>query len=136
MKWDVIEIIGMDDLYYLEDVILEVEELFVECYGSKKSYFLVNGISGGSLVVIMVMLKYGEKVLVLRDVYKLILYGIELVGGELIFLILVINKEVGVVSGVIIEFFEEILYNYLDVKLCIFIYLSYYGMIFNLYKCI
>ncbi|MBC8838205.1 decarboxylase, partial [Escherichia coli] len=69
LKWDVTEINGMDDLHHPEDVILEAEELLSECYGSKKSYFLVNGTSGGSLAVIMATLKRGEKVLVPRDAH-------------------------------------------------------------------
>lgn len=136
LKWDVTEITEMDDLHHPEDVILEAEELLAECYGSKKSYFLVNGTSGGNLAVIMATLKRGEKVLVSRDAHKSILHGIELAGGEPIFLTPATNKEVGVASGVTTELLEETLHNHPDVKLCIFTYPSYYGTTFNLQKCI
>lgn len=84
----------------------------------------------------MATLKRGEKVLVPRDAHKSILHGIELAGGEPIFLTPATNKEVGVASGVTTELLEETLHNHPDVKLCIFTYPSYYGTTFNLQKCI
>ncbi|PZG33947.1 decarboxylase [Listeria ivanovii] len=136
LKWDVTEITGMDDLHHAEDVILEAEMLLADCYGVKKSYFLVNGTSAGNLAVIMTTLRRGEKVLVPRDAHKSILHGIELAGGEPIFLSPQIHEEAGVANGVTPELIVETLHNHPDVKLCIFTYPSYYGTIFNLQKCI
>ncbi|RKA08588.1 Arginine decarboxylase [Listeria monocytogenes] len=64
------------------------------------------------------------------------MHGIELAGGEPIFLTPATNKEVGVASGVTTELLEETLHNHPDIKLCIFTYPSYYGTTFNLQKCI
>ncbi|MEE9725377.1 aminotransferase class I/II-fold pyridoxal phosphate-dependent enzyme [Listeria seeligeri] len=136
LKWDVTEISGMDDLHHAEDVIKEAEELLAQCYGVKKSHFLVNGTTGGSLAVIMTILRRGEKVLVPKDAHKSILHGIELAGGVPIFLTPETHEEIGVANGVSPELVEETLHKYPDVKLCIFTYPSYYGTIFNLQKCV
>lgn len=136
LKWDVTEITGMDDLHHAEDVILEAETLLADCYRVKKSHFLVNGTSAGNLAVIMTTLRRGEKVLVPRDAHKSILHGIELAGGEPIFLTPQIHGETGVANGVTPELVAETLHKHSNVKLCIFTYPSYYGTIFNLQKCI
>lgn len=136
LKWDVTEITGMDDLHHAEEVILEAELSLAECYGVKKSRFLVNGTSGGSLAVIMTTLRRGEKVLIPRDAHKSILHGIELAGGEPIFLTPQLHQEIGTSNGVTPELVAEALHNHPEVKLCIFTYPSYYGTTFNLQKCI
>lgn len=70
---DKIEIFGLDDLYYFEEVILESMKQ-VEKYLDYDVYFLVNGIILGILFVIQFFLQKKGDILMVRNVYKFVLY--------------------------------------------------------------
>ena len=43
LKFDITEVDGVDNLHNQSSIILEASERLADFYGSKKSYFLVNG---------------------------------------------------------------------------------------------
>ncbi|MDS9148544.1 lysine decarboxylase, partial [Streptococcus pneumoniae] len=50
--YDMTELEGLDDLHAPNAAIKEAEDLLADAYGSKKSYFLVNGSTAGNLAMI------------------------------------------------------------------------------------
>lgn len=76
IKADITEVEGMDNLHYPEGIIKEAEEKLSDFYGSKKSYFLVNGSTSGNLAMIFSAFNEGDKIIVERNCHRSIFNGI------------------------------------------------------------
>ena len=60
----------MDNLHNPKGIIKESQIKLSELYGSKKSYFLVNGSSSGNMIMIFSSFEEGDKVIVDRGCHK------------------------------------------------------------------
>lgn len=69
-KIDITEIEGFDDLHHPCGVLKEIMEEAANFYGTKKTYFLINGSTAGILSAIGAATKAGEKILVARNSHK------------------------------------------------------------------
>jgi arginine/lysine/ornithine decarboxylase len=78
LKADVTELPGLDNLHNPEGIIKDAEERLSALYGSKKSYFLVNGSTSGNMIAIFSSFKEGDKVIVERSCHTSIFNGIVL----------------------------------------------------------
>ncbi|MFL6561322.1 MAG: arginine decarboxylase, partial [Bacillus sp. (in: firmicutes)] len=67
LKIDATELTGLDDLHSPQGPIREAEELLADLYGTKKSFFLVNGSTVGNLAMIMATFQEGSTALVQRN---------------------------------------------------------------------
>lgn len=68
--YDITEIEGFDNLHHPEEIIKERLEKISKLYGSKKSYYLVNGSTSGILSAIMSMCHNKKKLLMGRNSHK------------------------------------------------------------------
>ncbi|HXC62079.1 MAG TPA: arginine decarboxylase, partial [Nitrospiria bacterium] len=66
----------VDSLQKPKGVIKEAQELAAKAYGADRSYFLVNGTSGGNQAMILTTCNPGDKVLVGRNAHKSVLAGL------------------------------------------------------------
>ena len=76
LKADVTELPGLDNLHNPDGIIKEAEERLSALYGSKKSYFLVNGSTSGNMIAIFSSFKEGDKVIAERSCHTSIFNGI------------------------------------------------------------
>ncbi|MFH0702027.1 MAG: aminotransferase class I/II-fold pyridoxal phosphate-dependent enzyme [bacterium] len=81
-KADFSEIIGLDNLQNPAGVLLKSQIRASEIYGSKYSYYLVNGSSSGILALMLSTVKPGEKVLIARNIHKSVVNALILSGAE------------------------------------------------------
>ena len=79
-KWDVTETYDMDDLHSPRTIIKDAEQLAAAAFGAKRTYFLVNGTSGGLLAAIHGLFQTGDTVLVQRNAHKSVYNGLMLLG--------------------------------------------------------
>lgn len=77
-EYDFTEIYSMDDLHEPQGIIKACQQNAQEMWGSKHSYFLVNGSTGGILAGIRACTKTNDKVLVARNCHKSVYNAIEL----------------------------------------------------------
>lgn len=77
-EYDFTEIYSMDDLHEPQGIIKACQQNAQIVWGSKHSYFLVNGSTGGILAGIRACTKSNDKVLVARNCHKSIYNAIEL----------------------------------------------------------
>jgi len=75
---DITEIDGFDNLHHPEDIIKKEMELAAATFGSKQSYFLVNGSTVGILSSIYAALEKGETLLMSRNSHKAVYNGVYL----------------------------------------------------------
>ncbi len=67
---DITEITDFDDLHHAEGIILEAMNNASEFFGTKKTYFLVNGSSCGLLSAISSVTNIGDSILIGRNCHK------------------------------------------------------------------
>lgn len=76
IKMDITEVDGVDNLHHPEGIIDNSQKLLSRLYGSKKSYFLVNGSTSGNLAMIFSAFEDGEKIIVERNCHRSIFNAI------------------------------------------------------------
>ena len=81
-KYDLTEVHGLDDLHSPKGVIAQAQKLAARAFGSKESYFLVNGSSSGiEAMILSVYSKEEDILLVPRHAHRSMLSGIILSGA-------------------------------------------------------
>lgn len=134
LPFDQTEVTGLDYLHEPEDVLKESQELLSSFYGSKKSYYLVNGSTVGNLAMVMGATSKGDWVLVDRTCHQSIIHALELAGVRPVFVTPAYQTEKREAVGVSLESIEAAFKKYLDIKAVILTYPSYNGQVFSLDK--
>lgn len=75
---DITEIAGFDNLNDPEDIFYESQKKAAAIWGAKKTFFLVNGSSGGILAAVRAAAGHGENVIVARNCHKSVYNALEL----------------------------------------------------------
>lgn len=75
-KMDVTEVEGTDNLHHAEGILREAMERVAAFSGADKSYFLINGSTGGILSAIASCVKPGDTVLVARNCHKSVYHAL------------------------------------------------------------
>lgn len=132
IKGDITEVDGVDNFHHPTGIIKEAQELLTKLYGSKKSYFLVNGSTSGNLTMIFSTLKEGDKVIVERNCHKSILNGIILRKLKPIYIKNKVSDKFNTPLSIDEEYFLRVLNENEDVKAVIVTYPNYYGFCMNL----
>lgn len=78
VKIDITEIDGFDDYHYPEDVILESMENASRVYGSRETYYLVNGSTCGILAAVSAAVDMGGTLIMARNCHKSVYHTLEL----------------------------------------------------------
>lgn len=98
LEWDFTEIPGTDDLHDPTGIIQESQNQAARIYGAKKTYYLVNGSTGGLQAALLAALAPGDSVVVPRNAHQSIHYGIEFAGADPIYLMPTQEKS-GLMAG-------------------------------------
>ncbi|MCD3216867.1 aminotransferase class I/II-fold pyridoxal phosphate-dependent enzyme [Clostridium botulinum C] len=129
---DITEVDGVDNYHNPHGIIREAQEALAEFYGSKKSYFLVNGSTSGNLTMIFSVFNEGDKVIVERNCHKSIFNGIILRKLNPIYIKNKINSNYNAPLSIDEEHFLKLLDDNKDAKGIILTYPNYYGICPNL----
>lgn len=132
LKCDVTEVEGLDNLHNAEGIIKEASEHLSYFYGSKKSYFLVNGSTSGNLAMIFSSFNEGDKILVERNCHRSIFNAIIMRKLRPIYIKNAISKRLNAPVSIDLEHFLQLLNSNDDVKGIVVTYPNYYGICGNL----
>jgi arginine/lysine/ornithine decarboxylase len=127
-KIDITEVEGVDNLHHPEGIIKEAQELLSNFYGSKKSYFLVNGSTSGNLAMIFSSFNEGDKIIVERNCHRSIFNGIIMRKLKPIYIRNKISKKYNAPMSIDMEHFSCLLNDNKDAKGIIITYPNYYGI--------
>ena len=78
MDYDITEIYGADNLYHAETIIKEGQERYAKLYGSKESFYLINGTTAGILAAILSSVKRGGQLIMARNSHKAVFNALRL----------------------------------------------------------
>lgn len=79
---DITEIDGFDNLHNASGILAEGMALLSEVYGSKRSFYLINGSTGGLLSAVRCAVPFGGEVIAARNCHKAVYNAMELVGAR------------------------------------------------------
>jgi arginine decarboxylase len=80
-KADLSEVSGLDNLQNPSGIILRSQKWASEIYGSKSSFYLINGSSSGIVALMLAAVEPGEKVLIARNAHKSVINALVLSGA-------------------------------------------------------
>lgn len=132
LKADITEVDGVDNLHHPEGIIKDAMGLLSNFYGSKKSYFLVNGSTSGNLAMIFSTFKEGDKVIVERNCHRSIFNGIIMRKLKPIFIRNKIITKYNAPLSIDMEHFLHVIKENKDAKGIIVTYPNYYGICIDL----
>lgn len=97
---DITEIDGFDNLHAPQGLILQSMELATQLYGTKKTYYLVNGSTVGILTAVYSCVKPGGKILAARNSHKALYNTISLLNLETRYLYPEVLEDWNIAGGI------------------------------------
>jgi len=125
---DLTEIAGTDNLHFPSGPIKEAQDLAAEAFGSKNSFFLVNGSTCGIHAIIMTICKPGDKLIVSRDCHKSVIGGLMLAGASPVYIRPEFNYDFGISAVVKVSEIENALRLHPDAAGVLITRPNYYGI--------
>jgi len=126
---DITEVDGFDNLHAPEGILLLAQERAARLWGSKATFFLVNGSTAGILAGIYALVRPGEKILIGRNCHKSVYHGIELLGLSPVYLDPPIVAGTGICGSISPESVEDALQAHPDIRLALITSPTYEGVI-------
>lgn len=131
MRYDLTELPGLDDLHQPETVIEDALALARDFFGSRETYFLVNGSTVGNLAMILQAVSEGDYILVPKNVHKSVVNALELSKARPIFIDPAYDETLNRVTVPLLTDIQQAFTHY-PIKAMIITYPDYYGTTFDL----
>lgn len=131
---DTTEIEGMDNLLEPQGIIQDSQELAAKVYGTRATYYSVNGSTGSIYISLATITKPGDKVLVQRNCHKAVFNGIILNRLEPVYISPEYDMEYNLTTEIDVNKLEEKLKEHLDIKAVVITYPDYYGICSDIEK--
>lgn len=125
---DTTEIEGMDNLLDPQGIIKESQDYARDIYGTRATYYSVNGSTGSIHISLASITMPGDKVLVQRNCHKAVFNGLILNRLNPVYLNPNYNKEHRLTTGLDLDELEDKLRTHPGIKLVIITYPDYYGI--------
>ncbi len=131
---DITEVDGMDNLLEPRGIIQESQENAARVFGSKVTYYAVNGSTGSIYIALATITKPGDKVLIQRNCHKAVYNALILNQLQPVYVYPYYNENHNVLTGLFPEDIDEALANDPDIKAFVMTYPNYYGVCSDLVK--
>lgn len=126
---DITEIEGFDNLHGASGILNEYMDEIADFYGTKRSFYLVNGSTCGILAGIRAATKRGGKIAVARNCHKSIYHAIELFGLESVYLMPEMDASFGIHGGISTASIADTLTKHPDTQLVVLTSPTYEGVV-------
>jgi arginine decarboxylase len=126
----------VDSLHKPRGVIKEAQELAAKAYGADRSYFLLNGTTGGNHAMILAACNPGDKVLLSRNAHKSVLAAMILSGVQPVFFRPAIDEQLKITLNVTFKETQKAIDANPDVKTLFLTSPNYYGLCAELHQII
>jgi lysine decarboxylase len=126
----------VDSLHKPKGVIKEAQALAAKAYGADRSFFLVNGTTGGNHAMILSTCRPDDKVLVARNAHKSIIAGLILSGATPVFFDPVFDPNLNLMLNVTADACRAALDAHPDARAIVLTTPNYYGICADLVQII
>ena len=131
---DFTEIEGLDNLHHPEGILKEAMEEAARYYGTRKTWFLVNGSSCGILAAIEATTQIGETVLIGRNCHKAVYHGALLRNLQVEYVYPEFIPEVGIHGGYEPEIIKKKMEENPQIKVVVITSPTYDGVVSDVSK--
>lgn len=128
LRWDFTEVENLDDLHLPVGALRKAQTLAARLFGAERSFFLVNGVTGGLLALLLALVRPGEKVLLSRLAHKAVLHGIMICGAVPVYLPIKREPRSGFPLNVTVATVRAALQRHPDARLLLVTSPSYWGV--------
>lgn len=128
LRWDLTEVGNLDDLHLPAGPLYRAQLLAARLFGASRTFFLVNGVSGGLLALLLAVIRPGEKVLISRLSHKAVLHGLMLCGAVPVYLPVEREPQSGFPLNVAPATVEAALRRHPDTRLLLLTSPTYWGV--------
>lgn len=128
IKFDITEVGGVDNLHHPTGIIKDGQELLANYYGSKKSYFLVNGSTSGNMIMIFSTFKEGDKIIVERNCHRSVFNSIILRKLRPIYVMNEVSEKYDAPFSINKAHLFKVMKENTDAKGILLTYPNYYGI--------
>lgn len=108
-EWDVTEVEGTDNLYHPQEILRQEMDRLRLHYGTKDSYPLVNGSTGGILAAIAACCRRGDRILVARNCHQSVYHAMFLLELTPVYLYPREDRQTGILLDILPEQVAEAL---------------------------
>lgn len=126
---DITEIDGFDNLHHPEGILKTSMEWAAKVYGADKTYYLINGSSGGILSAVSAAVSFGGRILMGRNCHKSAYHGVILNHLKTSYIYPQIIEELGIQGGISAEDVEKLLEKYQDTEAVLIVSPTYDGIV-------
>lgn len=131
---DVTEVPGLDEFHHPTGIIKQALDRATRVYGSTRSYYLVNGSTGGILAAISSVCKQGDRLIVARNCHKSVYHAIRLLRLKPVYVMPDWNEELQMFGGMSVESVKRALKTHSDVKAVLLVSPTYEGVVSDIEK--
>ena len=128
-RYDITEIDGFDNLHEPEGILRIAMDEAAELYGTKKTYFMVNGSSGGILAAISAVTDNNDKILVARNCHRSVYNAIYLKQLYPVYIYPEYIQDMGINGGINVSDVERELKENKDIKAVVITSPTYEGVV-------
>lgn len=131
---DVTEVGNLDEFHNPQGMIKRAFERAAEIYGSRKSYYLVNGASCGLLAAISAVCKRGDSLIVARNSHKSVYNAMQLLQIKPVYVMPEWNEELSMFGGISVDKVKKLIRRYPQVKGILIVSPTYEGVVSDVEK--
>lgn len=129
---DITEITDFDNLNDPQGILKESMKQATEFYGTKRTFYLVNGSTSGLLAAITAVCHYGDKILMARNCHKAVYNAVRILGLVPVYLPLIEAKDKNIYTGIQEEILKELLRTNQGIKAVLITSPTYEGIIMHI----
>lgn len=118
----------LDNLCHPVSVIKDAQRLAAESFGADEAFFIVNGTTAAVQAMIMASCKYGEKVIMPRNVHRSAINALVVCGAIPVYVNPGINKQLGIPLGMSVKDVKQAILDNPDAKAILVNNPTYYGI--------
>ena len=128
LKVDVNSMKPLDNLCHPVSVIKDAEMLASQAFGSKHTFFIVNGTTAAVQAMIFASCKSGDKIIMPRNVHRSAINALVVCGAIPVYVNPGTNKQLGIPLGMSVEDVEKAILQNPDAKAVLVNNPTYYGI--------
>lgn len=134
IRSDVNSMKRLDNLNYSETIIKQSQKNIAKLHNAHDSRFLINGTTMGIQIMILSSIKEGEKIIVPKNIHKSVQSALILSGAKPIYADVEFHNKLGIYTKLTLEQIKEKVNKHPDIKACLLINPSYYGVSYEFEK--
>lgn len=128
LSMDVTEVPGIDNLHSPEASIKEAQELAAGAFGADRTFFLINGTTGGIYSMILTAANPGDKVIIPRNCHKSVIGAVILGRLQPIYINPELDTRLNIASGISPRAVQKAIMEHPDAKAVVITSPTYYGV--------